>query len=374
MAMDLEDKEFESIFQDIEKNLLDIIKKGGAEAKKAAKELAAVKEAYEAAIDERAAKREKTNLLENYNYALKLGIRNEKELSDIKRQSDEEALRAYEKQLIDTQEKVERYSDYLRQESELNRLERRLEEERTIARAMSAETIKAQEKALELKEEAEKKLQAAAEKRMKASETTDKREQKALEKAAQKDEKEAGKQQRKSKDQEDLMKRREAVDMTARGPLGQMVHSFAENFKFMKTAEGKKAARDKQMQQTMKAVGDNIKAGFNQINSAIDAYTKNQTSINARLQGISSYNTTIDNLEKVAFSPLLKAEDLYSNLGDLVHSGIAHNVEQRAFFQTVKSGIAETFDATESYMKRIIRIQQNDSTAARLGMEAYLTR
>ena len=58
----------------------------------------------------------------------------------------------------------------------------------------------------------------------------------------------------------------------------------------------------------------------------------------------------------------------------MVQSGVAQNVSQRAFFQTVKSGIAETFDATESYMKRIIRIQQNDSTAARLGMEAYLTR
>lgn len=374
MAMDLEDKEFESIFQNIEKDLLEIIKKGGAEAKKAAKELAVVREGYEKAANERATKREKDNLLDNYNYALKLGIKNDKELARIKNRSTEEALEAYEKKLLDTENKTRRYSDYLYQESALSRLDLRLEEERTIARAMSAETIKAQKEALKLKEEAEKKLHAAAEKRMKASETADKKEKKALEKAAQKDEKESGKLQRKGKDQEDLMKRREAVDMTARGPLGQMVHSFAENFKFMKTAEGKKAARDKQMQQTMKAVGDNIKAGFNQINSAIDAYTKNQTSINARLQGISSYNTAIDNLEKVAFSPLLKAEDLYTNLGDLVHSGIAHNVEQRAFFQTVKGGIAETFDVTESYMKRMIRIQQNDSTAARLGMESYLTR
>lgn len=79
-------------------------------------------------------------------------------------------------------------------------------------------------------------------------------------------------------------------------------------------------------------------------------------------------------LSKIAFSPLISAEDLYSNLSSLVSQGIVSNVEQRAFFATVKDGIAETFDVTNASMLRMIRLQQNDSTAARLGLEAYLNR
>ncbi|MBO7078470.1 MAG: hypothetical protein J6W64_01510 [Bacilli bacterium] len=57
----------------------------------------------------------------------------------------------------------------------------------------------------------------------------------------------------------------------------------------------------------------------------------------------------------------------------MVRSGVAFNVEERAFLQTVKSKIADTFDANDGVLRRLIRIQEQDSTAARLGMESALT-
>ncbi len=57
----------------------------------------------------------------------------------------------------------------------------------------------------------------------------------------------------------------------------------------------------------------------------------------------------------------------------MVTSGIAFNVEQRAFLQTIKSKIADTFDATNGTLLRLVRVQQQDSTASRLGMESALT-
>ena len=65
---------------------------------------------------------------------------------------------------------------------------------------------------------------------------------------------------------------------------------------------------------------------------------------------------------------------MLNNLQALVEQGIASNIEQRAFLQTAKEGIATTFSANDAALLRIIRLQQSDSTAARLGMEAYLTR
>ena len=129
---------------------------------------------------------------------------------------------------------------------------------------------------------------------------------------------------------------------------------------------------------TMKGVGQAIKEGLNQINESISTYADYQTSINARMQGargdtVEIFGALEENLSKVSYSPLIRTEDLYSNLSDLVAEGISANVEQRAFLQTVKDGIATTFDANNSALKRIIRLQQYDSTAARLGMEAYLT-
>ena len=128
---------------------------------------------------------------------------------------------------------------------------------------------------------------------------------------------------------------------------------------------------------------------LNAVNVGIDTYAKYQGGINARLQGASLGGTMAERLKygtntfgvlesrlrtATGINPYVKTETMLNNLDELVKSGIAANVEQRAFLNTIKDSIADTFDAANASLLRIVRLQQNDSTAARLGMEAYLTK
>lgn len=76
--------------------------------------------------------------------------------------------------------------------------------------------------------------------------------------------------------------------------------------------------------------------------------------------------------KNIAMSPFIKQADAVNNLKNLVSKGIAYNVEQRAFLDTISEKIATTFEATDASLVKLVRIQQADSTAARLGMEAAL--
>lgn len=143
--------------------------------------------------------------------------------------------------------------------------------------------------------------------------------------------------------------------------------------------------KEEQLQKIKKGLGLNdlnetMKNLGNIINTGISTYSKYQTSIDARLQGFRGNDGDLwASIEKkltnsVGVTPYFKNETMLNNLQSLVAEGIASNIEQRAFLQTAKDSIATTFDAANSSLLRIIRLQQNDSTAARLGMEAYLTR
>ena len=79
-------------------------------------------------------------------------------------------------------------------------------------------------------------------------------------------------------------------------------------------------------------------------------------------------------MNAVGSNPYVKLSKLLENASKAVETGIAYNVEQRAFLETIKDDIATTFDAFNSNLLRLIRLQQNDSTAARLGLEADLTK
>jgi hypothetical protein len=107
-----------------------------------------------------------------------------------------------------------------------------------------------------------------------------------------------------------------------------------------------------------------------------------QSEIDTRLQGskrsknfMGSYwqgmSETIT--QNVGVSPFVKQEKVVENLKTLVGQGISFSVEQRAFLDTISDKIATTFEATDASLVKLVRIQQADSTAARLGMESALT-
>ena len=111
------------------------------------------------------------------------------------------------------------------------------------------------------------------------------------------------------------------------------------------------------------------------VNQVMNIASEYQPKLNARLQGTDKTFTSISKLLKsnLTLSPYVKTETVIKNIAELSEQGIAYNLEQRAFLKSIAEDIATTFDAANGTLLRLIRIQQQDTTGARLGMEASLT-
>lgn len=122
------------------------------------------------------------------------------------------------------------------------------------------------------------------------------------------------------------------------------------------------------------AVSKAVNQGLTDINKYVDSYGKYISSIQTRLQGSGRnyFDITSKFSRNLSTSPYVSQEKLLNNLNTLVGQGIAYNVDQRAFLMTVSENIASTFDAANGTLLRLIKIQQADSTAARLGLETSL--
>ncbi len=118
-----------------------------------------------------------------------------------------------------------------------------------------------------------------------------------------------------------------------------------------------------------------LNASTQGINQYLGAYSQYMSGIEARIQGSTKTFKGMTGLisRNLAGSPYVSQTKMLENLNNLIAQGIVYNVEQRAFLQTVSDKIATTFNALDENLREIIRIQQADSTAARLGLEAELT-
>lgn len=118
-----------------------------------------------------------------------------------------------------------------------------------------------------------------------------------------------------------------------------------------------------------------LSAATQGINNYLGAYSQYMTGIETRIQGSGKTFAGMTKMisTNLAGSPYISQVKTVENLSKLVDQGIVYNVEQRAFLQTISEKIATTFDAANSALLQIVKIQQADSTAARLGLEATLT-
>ncbi len=125
-----------------------------------------------------------------------------------------------------------------------------------------------------------------------------------------------------------------------------------------------------------KSISAAVSSTLNQLDSIIDKYISFQKGVNARLQGSGRTFSSAETLlsTAVGIQPYVKTESMISKLSDLVNTGVAYNLEMRAFLGTVSENIATTFNIANASLLRIVRLQQEDSSAARLGVEASLTR
>ena len=127
-------------------------------------------------------------------------------------------------------------------------------------------------------------------------------------------------------------------------------------------------------------IGNTVNKIVGQFNNGINAYIKTYneylSSVTTRLQGTNlDANKIARNISaNLGTSPFLKQDAMMNNLNKFVESGIAYNLELRSFIATATDKIAITFNAFDSSLLRLIRIQQADTTVARLGMESLLTK
>ena len=111
------------------------------------------------------------------------------------------------------------------------------------------------------------------------------------------------------------------------------------------------------------------------IDSALDDMFGSQGRMMGRLQGSAiDWADTVNSVSNtVGFSGIVSKKSIVKKMEELVDKGVAYNIEMRAFLAETSENIAATFDATNDTLLRMIRLQQSDSTVARLGMEAMLT-
>ena len=130
------------------------------------------------------------------------------------------------------------------------------------------------------------------------------------------------------------------------------------------------------LKQGLKNVVNAVMDMSKQIDQKISAFYQYQAKMEARLQGSqTSYASALKMISKnVGMSPLMKQETVVTKMQELIDSGVAYDLELRAFLATISDDIASTFNVMQASLARMIRVQQSDSTAMRLGMEAYLTR
>lgn len=123
-------------------------------------------------------------------------------------------------------------------------------------------------------------------------------------------------------------------------------------------------------------IGDVIKGMTSKVDGYIDVVSQYSASVNTRLQESGKTYDSITKLfsGKLFGSPFVKQTEVLEKLSELVDKGIAYNVEQRAFLSSMTDKMVTTFDVTSSTLLRIVRLQQADSTVARMGMESVLNK
>lgn len=172
----------------------------------------------------------------------------------------------------------------------------------------------------------------------------------------------------------------------------EMLDELDEDYQKLKesgaSADELRANRDAYNALAMSKLVDELKSGItsalNQLSSDYDKafkqaeeqLTQYQSHIDARLQGSEKSYDKMSGLisTNLSLNPYVKTQAVMDNMKKAVDAGISYNVEQRAFLATISDKIANTFDAFDSNLTRLIKLQQADSTAARLGMEASLTK
>ena len=180
-----------------------------------------------------------------------------------------------------------------------------------------------------------------------------------------------------------LTQKKDSIDRNELGKISRSIYDFRDSIE-ENTKQHKGLAKDfgkfgATIDATARALGNAFKSVSGSIISAADSHAKAiadyTKSINTRLDGSifgpNAYSV-LTSMADYTTNVFYKTEDYVSNVNALVDKGIAYNVAQRAFLMTVSDSVATTFNVANGTLLRLIRLQSEDSTAARMGMEVVL--
>ena len=158
---------------------------------------------------------------------------------------------------------------------------------------------------------------------------------------------------------------------------GASAEDLANKEKDIKDAKSKVAQQDglENLFKTLKKTAEKLaESAEKAIDNAVETAGQYTASINTRLQGTDNTYKKIQAMvgRNMALSGQAKSEDVIKNIKELIDKGIAYNIEERAYIQTISDKIASTFNAFDASLLRIIRIEQADSTQARAGIVSFL--
>lgn len=134
--------------------------------------------------------------------------------------------------------------------------------------------------------------------------------------------------------------------------------------------------RRKDTQQALNAaVGNVIDKLYSAIGNSAKEYNQYIDRIQVRLIGANETFGSITNKLDSVFgaSPIFSMKTVLEKVALAVEKGINFNVESRVAMQVLSEKVAATFDAFDASLLRLVKIQQEDTTKARLGMENTLT-
>lgn len=160
-------------------------------------------------------------------------------------------------------------------------------------------------------------------------------------------------------------------------------NNLVQHIKDLKKVSDEKTAHGSDGEKLVAALDTAVTAVsglLTKLDNTIDSIASYKGDIDTRLQGSKNEQSsgsywsqlTKDMMSVGAVTPYFKQEDFAKNIKSLVDQGISFDLKQRAFLMTIQEKIAGTFNSFDGTMLRLIRIQQEDSTAGRLGMESAL--
>lgn len=123
------------------------------------------------------------------------------------------------------------------------------------------------------------------------------------------------------------------------------------------------------------SVAGNLQSALSkQLDSTINSYVENYQTMMASLVGSKSdWEKITDNLNNaLSASSLIKQQDVYKNLTELVKAGISGNVEQRAFLETLSNDLNLLLDTHTGSLARLIRLQNTSIAENRLAIQYSL--